>query len=123
MICEKCGEDKKLLHHHEKYLELHGEEKIIMLCKSCHVKLHLNLRKNGKCNIPVDELRKISHNSNFQTNKNEEFKTFHNYNNKKYRIKHKEEISIYNREYRIKHKEEIHLSQCRLRKANKLYGE
>lgn len=60
MICEKCGSDKNVIHHHEKYLEIHGVEKIVMLCKSCHFKLHQKLRKEGKCNISVIELNKIS---------------------------------------------------------------
>ena len=74
MKCEKCGSTKNLIHHHEKYLELHGKEKIIILCHSCHKKLHNRLRKEGKCNIPVKKLKKISNKS--YVKKNKEYITF-----------------------------------------------
>ena len=50
--CAKCGSNKNIISHHEKYREVHGYDKVVMLCKSCHIKLHLNLRKTGKCEIP-----------------------------------------------------------------------
>lgn len=59
--CIKCGSTtKKLLHHHEQYNETHGRNHVVLMCKSCHVKLHSRLRKEGKCNISVEKLKKIS---------------------------------------------------------------
>ena len=48
-----------LIEHHVKYKEIHGKDVIILMEQSDHKKLHARLRKEGKCNIPVDELRKI----------------------------------------------------------------
>lgn len=46
--------------HHVKYEEIHGEDKIVMLTSKEHKRLHLRLRKEGKCNISAKELEKIS---------------------------------------------------------------
>lgn len=51
---------KAMVQHHIEYEELHGQDKVVMMTKSDHVKLHLRLRQEGKCNVPVDELGKIS---------------------------------------------------------------
>lgn len=50
----------KLIQHHIKYEELHGVDEIVMLTRSEHKNLHDRLRNEGKCNVSVDELRKIS---------------------------------------------------------------
>ena len=50
----------KLEQHHVKYKEIHGIDAIVMLTQSAHRQLHARLRREGKCNIPVDELDKIS---------------------------------------------------------------
>lgn len=50
----------KLIQHHIKYKELHEIDEIIMLTPSEHAKLHIKLRKEGKCNVSPDELEKIS---------------------------------------------------------------
>ena len=47
-------------HHHVKYKEIHGEDKVIFISNSEHKKLHARLRREGKCNVPVDVLSKIS---------------------------------------------------------------
>ena len=65
--CHKCGrDDVKLIHHHKSY----EPEVIVMMCRSCHEKLHVQLRKEGTCQIPVDELGKICrelyHHNNYQ---------------------------------------------------------
>jgi hypothetical protein len=49
-----------LVQHHEKYEEIHGEDKIVMMEYGEHRKLHARLRKEGKCTIPRDELHEIS---------------------------------------------------------------
>lgn len=61
--CPRCGKLKKLLNHHEKYEEIHGEEKVVLMCYKCHFNLHKKLREEGKCNISPNELQKISRNS------------------------------------------------------------
>jgi len=57
--CNKCGSVKNLMIHHTHYKEIHGVEKTIFLCNHCHQLLHINLRKEGKCNIPPNDLYKI----------------------------------------------------------------
>lgn len=49
-----------LVQHHEKYEEIHGEDKIVMIEFAEHQELHRRLREEGKCTIPPDELHKIS---------------------------------------------------------------
>jgi len=54
----KNGE--RLVRHHEKYLELHGEDKVVIMTVKEHIKLHQRLRREGKCAIPSHELKLIS---------------------------------------------------------------
>lgn len=58
-----------LVQHHTKYQEIHGEDKIVMMENGEHQKLHRRLRKEGKCNIPVAELTKISNVAHGRTDK------------------------------------------------------
>lgn len=51
---------RKLIQHHVKYLEIHGVDETVWLTVSEHVKLHKRLRREGKCNVPSDELKKIA---------------------------------------------------------------
>lgn len=50
----------KLVEHHVKYKEIHGVDETVWLSHGEHQKLHHRLRMEGKCNVPVDELEKIS---------------------------------------------------------------
>jgi hypothetical protein len=50
----------RLVEHHTKYKEIHGEDKTIFIPHGQHITLHRRLRKEGKCKIPSEELRKIS---------------------------------------------------------------
>lgn len=61
--------DGKLVEHHAKYEEIHGEDKTIFISMSKHVRLHQKLRKEGKCNIPPKELARISANARRRTDK------------------------------------------------------
>jgi len=70
-----------IVEHHIKYKEIHGIDETIFMSQSEHRLLHYNLRKNGKCNIPVEELQKISSMAISRTNKM-----------KKYQKKYKEDI-------------------------------
>ena len=56
-----------LVQHHVKYKEIHGEDVVVMMEMSEHVKLHQKLRCEGKCNIPPKELGVISHNAHMRT--------------------------------------------------------
>lgn len=49
-----------MVEHHVKYLELHGLDETKWMTRSEHNRLHHRLRKEGKCNVPVNELIKIS---------------------------------------------------------------
>jgi hypothetical protein len=55
-MCAKCGEAKELVHHHVKY----EPEEIIMVCRSCHTKIHYRVRKEGLCPYTIEETRKLS---------------------------------------------------------------
>lgn len=49
-----------MVEHHTHYKEIHGYDKTVWITKSEHRRLHIRLRKEKKCNVPVDELHKIS---------------------------------------------------------------
>lgn len=51
---------KRMVEHHIKYKELHGVDETVWMTQSEHKTLHNRLRREGECNIPVDELRRIS---------------------------------------------------------------
>jgi len=57
----------KIVQHHEKYLEIHGEDKIILMTASKHRLLHLRIRKEGKCKIPFEKLSAISTKAHYRT--------------------------------------------------------
>lgn len=58
-----------LVQHHRKYEEIHGEDEIVMITVSEHLRLHKRLRKEGKCTIPVKELSAISTAAHHRTEK------------------------------------------------------
>ena len=58
-----------LVQHHTKYQEIHGEDKIVMMEKGEHARLHNRLRSEGQCNIPAAELNKISTAAHARTDK------------------------------------------------------
>ena len=60
---------EKPIEHHTKYKEIHGVAETTWITVSEHKTLHNRLRKSGKCNIPVDELRKISKSAHSRTKK------------------------------------------------------
>ena len=61
-----------MVQHHEKYEEIHGEDKIVMMDADEHRKLHTRLRKEGKCTIPAEELQVISQAAYARTDKGKE---------------------------------------------------
>ena len=50
----------QILKHHKKYKEIHGIDEVVLMTKSDHVKLHMRLRKEGKCNVSIDDMKIIS---------------------------------------------------------------
>lgn len=58
-----------LVEHHIKYKEIHGADETIWIEQGEHLRLHRRLRKEGKCNIPVEELTIISRRANGRTEK------------------------------------------------------
>jgi hypothetical protein len=59
----------KIIEHHVKYLEIHGEDKTVFITLSEHKLLHNRLRKEGKCKIPAEKLAKISSKAYQRTDK------------------------------------------------------
>ena len=62
-----------LVQHHEKYEEIHGEDKIVMMEYGEHKRLHARLRKEGKCTIPREELKIIAHAAYRRTEKGKRY--------------------------------------------------
>ena len=62
-----------MVQHHEKYEEIHGEDKIVMMDFGEHRKLHRRLRNEGKCTIAAEELKAISHAAYMRTDKGKSF--------------------------------------------------
>lgn len=56
----------QIVKHHIKYKETHGIDEVILMTRSDHQKLHRRLRKEGKLNIPVEELNRISQRAGFR---------------------------------------------------------
>lgn len=94
----------KLIEHHTKYIEIHGIDESLWMTPSEHRNLHNRLRKEGKCNIPPEELGKISKaavertekhiirkREYVKTNKYKEYK--HEYNKKSYWFMFKDTIA------------------------------
>ncbi len=50
----------RLVEHHTKYKEIHGIDETTWMTPSEHINLHNRLRREGKCDIPPEELEKIS---------------------------------------------------------------
>ena len=67
--------NNKLIEHHVKYKELHGYDETVWMTRSEHRKLHHRLRKEGECNVPVDELHRIAMAAHGRTKKKKEWKS------------------------------------------------
>ena len=61
-----------MVQHHVKYEEIHGVDEIVMMDCDEHRKLHVRLRKEGKCTIPAEELQVISYAAYTRTDKGKE---------------------------------------------------
>jgi len=56
-ICQKCGEEKIVQDHHYKG---YYTDEVAPFCQSCDQKAHFRARKEGRCNLTKDEIRRFS---------------------------------------------------------------
>lgn len=63
------GLNNMLIEHHIKYKEIHGVDETIWMSQSEHLKLHRRIRREKRCNIPVNEMRIIASNAHKRTSK------------------------------------------------------
>lgn len=116
-----------LVEHHVKYKELHGVDETVWLTKGEHRKLHNRLRREGGCNVPVEELCKISTAACARTPKRKkqakEYNEKHAEELKKYRKElyqnNKEEVGEARKKYYQKHSEEIKKQKAEYRLQNR----
>jgi len=102
-----------LVEHHIKYKEIHGIDETVWMDKSAHSKLHLRLRKEGKCNIPPQNLNKISTLAAGRTDKHKE-------QMKQYKHDKKKQIFEYRKNY-LKYLQ--HINFCESPEPNTLFHE
>lgn len=80
---------EQMVEHHTHYKEIHGYDKTVWMTRSEHFKLHQRLRKNGECNVPADEMKRIASAACHRTDKSKE-------------RKRKPEYIKYRRDYHLK---------------------
>lgn len=104
------GEREGLIEHHTHYKEIDGYDETVWMTPSKHRLLHSRLRREGKCNIPADELEKISMAASERTEKRiknkKEWKENHPEYMGEYYEDKKEEIKEQKKEYYKEKKEE-----------------
>lgn len=61
------------IQHHKKYKEIHGEDEVVEMDVGEHLKLHRRLRREGCCNVPVEELRRIAIKAHNRTEKRKQY--------------------------------------------------
>lgn len=88
----------KMVYHHVCYEEIHGYDFIILMPWGEHIKLHRRLRKENKCNIPINELHAITRRSNFHHKQSMKY-TKKNLKNKCFNTKIEKGIYLVNRIY------------------------
>lgn len=70
-----------MVEHHIHYKEIHGFDETVWLTDSEHKKLHFRLRKEGKCNVSVAKLTRISIAAHNRTKKEKKFRSEYNKKN------------------------------------------
>ena len=68
----------KMIEHHIKYKEIHGEDLTVWMTMSEHKKLHHRLRKTGKCCIKSNVLKNIANAAYNRTGKSTQYKRNNN---------------------------------------------
>ena len=96
-----------LVRHHIKYEEIHGEDVVVLITQSEHRKIHSRLRKEKKCNVPVEVLRRISQKAYYRGNKKERNEV--SYACKLRRNDYREKHNAINRSYYNRHRESENL--------------
>lgn len=102
-----------MVQHHTKYIELHGVDEVVEMSRSDHELLHRRLRREGMCDVPVDELRRISVAAKNRGDK-------HKACMEVYRAEHREQINARARAYRVECREQINARRRASRAARKL---
>ena len=89
---------EQMVEHHTHYKEIHGYDKTVWMTRSEHFKLHQRLRKNGECNVPVDEMKKISMAAHNRTDEAKKYRVNkqREYDRKPEYIKHKRDYNLNN---------------------------
>lgn len=91
--CHKCGcTDRRLFHHHRSY----EPEEIVMVCMSCHRKIHIGLRFDGLCDIVPAELASMSNKSEHAKKRQNEHYLEHMDVYKKRAADHRDSYKLYN---------------------------
>lgn len=73
-ICTKCRKHGKVvMHHAHGYLDEHKDD-VLPYCPSCHKKIHIQARKEGRCPFTPNELKKMSWNSSHRRRAKEQCK-------------------------------------------------
>lgn len=133
---------EQLVEHHTHYKEIHGYDETVWMTKGKHEKLHNRLRREGKCNIPVEEMKKISIAAGNRTDKRKEYarsptmkeyyrgyretkeyKKYQKEYQKEYYGTNREKKILYQTKYQKEHKEERNKYQREYRARKKLERE
>jgi hypothetical protein len=62
-ICAKCKQYKIVQSHHiHGYSEEHKDD-VVDYCQSCDQKAHRKAKKEGKCNLSIDAIKRLTSNS------------------------------------------------------------
>ena len=121
----------RTVEHHIKYKEIHGYDETVIMPRGEHIKLHNRLRRKGKCDISVKELKRISNKAYQRTDKAKEQQQEYYKNlsdkqiirrkeyNIEYKKNNKEKAKISNKIYRESHKEQIAAQQKTYRELRK----
>ena len=112
--CAYCVKQAKV-HHHICYEEIEGFDETVILCGSCHRKLHYELRKKGYCGIPTEKLKIIARKALLRSEWSKEYHHKYHQENKAKRNKryleysktHKSEINARSKDYRDTNRELI----------------
>jgi len=97
--------------HHVKYKEIHGIDETVWMTRGEHIKLHGRLRRDGECQVDIEELGKISRAANTRTSKfraqrKEEYqenREIVSAQRKKYYQDNKEKIQLRHKKYDEEH--------------------
>ena len=72
-----------MVEHHTHYKEIHGTDRTVWITQSEHKKIHMQLRREDKCNIPSDKLNDIAMAAHGRTRKRMEYAKNYQKNNTK----------------------------------------